>query len=413
MATPPTPEMQEAMRAADWEDRRKLVELLVVSGVFTALSFVFVGLRLVSRIVFLRNAKVDDYLIVGALVGVLGYMTCLGFGASYHMGYPVTMVTLDDVVGLLKATLAIEVLYYNIIFAIKSSILFTYLRFAVSRTFRNLCYGTIALHSVFYVICVVTTLLQCQPLHKMWDLMGTVDGACINTTAFFYSTSGFNIVTDIWILVLPLKTLASIQRPRREKIALYAIFGCGSFACIAAIVRLHTIYRYTLSADPFRDSTLINLWSMIEVNIAICCASVSALKPIFSRSQRLRSSQRQTGPSGRRGHSGISGLSRTGDTGSSAIRSRGKGSWDQLGGGSIGTATTDNEVAEVQPFPPTRPLPQMSQGGDTSNNTLDPESPNQSDESSMFVFTPLSPPSRVAARGSTGSGGDGVLVIQR
>ena len=152
---------------------------------------------------------------------------------------------------------------------------------------------------------------------------------------------------------------------------------------------------------------------MIEVNIAICCASVPALKPIFSRSQRLRSSQRQTGPSGRRGHSGISGLSRTGDTGSSAIRSRGKGSWDQLGGGSIGTATTDNEAVEVQPYPPTRPLPQMSRDGDTSNGTLEPDSPNQSDESSMFVFTPLSPPSRVAARASTGSGADGILVIQK
>jgi len=37
-AAPPSPEAQQAMRDADWEDRRKLTELLVVSGVFTALS---------------------------------------------------------------------------------------------------------------------------------------------------------------------------------------------------------------------------------------------------------------------------------------------------------------------------------------------------------------------------------------
>jgi len=255
------------------------------------------------------------------------------------------------------------------------------------------------------------------------------------------ATSGFHIATDIWILLLPLKTLSSIQRPRREKIALFAIFGCGTFACIASMVRLHTIYRYTLSDDPFRDATLINLWSMLEVNIAICCASVSALKPVFSRSQRLRSTGRRTGAGSsarrpRHAPSGISGLSRTGDSGSGASRGRSaakRGLWDPLGGGgSVATATTatDVEAAEVTPFPPTRPLPPLADHSgstsaptavSTSRHTLDPESPEMSEDgSSMFVFTPLSPPGRPGARLSAGPvGADGVnssgslLVIQK
>lgn len=120
----------------------------------------------------------------------------------------------------------------------------------------------------------------------MWDITGTAEGECINTTAFFYSTSAFNIVTDIWILVLPLKTLRSINRPTREKYALFLIFGVGTFAAVASIVRLHTIYTYTLAEDPFRDGILVNQWSVIEVTIAISCASVSALKPVFSSKQR-------------------------------------------------------------------------------------------------------------------------------
>lgn len=156
----------------------------------------------------------------------------------------------------------------------------------MSGTFRKLCYATIALHAVFFVICLIVTLAQCTPLHKMWDFTGAVEGSCINSTAFFYTTSAFNIITDIWILVMPFKTLKSIQRPGHEKIALFIIFGVGAFATAASIIRLHTIYIYTLATDPFRDGIAVNLWSIIEVTIAISCASVSALKPIFSSRQR-------------------------------------------------------------------------------------------------------------------------------
>jgi hypothetical protein len=66
------------------------------------------------------------------------------------------------------------------------------------------------------------------------------------------------------------------------------LFGVGAFACVASIVRLHTIYLFTLSKDPFHDGIKVNLWSMIEVNTAIFCASVPALRPVLSKSQRDR-----------------------------------------------------------------------------------------------------------------------------
>jgi hypothetical protein len=62
----------------------------------------------------------------------------------------------------------------------------------------------------------------------------------------------------------------------------------GVFSCIASIVRLQSIRTYTQSADPFYDSVQINLWSIIEVNIGIICASIPALKPLISKGQRER-----------------------------------------------------------------------------------------------------------------------------
>lgn len=41
-----------------------------------------------------------------------------------------------------------------------------------------------------------------------------------------------------------------------------------------SIVRLYTIRVFAQSDDPFYDGAPINMWSFIEVNVAIVCASV-------------------------------------------------------------------------------------------------------------------------------------------
>ncbi|KAM7193121.1 hypothetical protein V8F33_007993 [Rhypophila sp. PSN 637] len=295
---------------ADWHDQHRQDGLIAVSVVMVTVAAIFVVLRCISRFILIRNPGPDDYLIILAMLLTIGYLINIFILRNNHIGFPIAYLTPENMVTFIKATLAIQVMYYVNICCIKTSILFTYLRFAVTNTFRKICLGTIILHAVFFLVCFVVTLAQCQPLSKMWDITKTADGTCINTTAFFYFTSAFNILTDIWILVLPIKTLRSINRPTREKYALFLIFGVGTFAAGASIVRLHTIYTYTLSQDPFRDGILVNQWSVIEVTIAISCASVSALKPVFSSRQR-RMSRRAVALHSSSGGGG-SGFTRTG-----------------------------------------------------------------------------------------------------
>lgn len=127
-------------------------------------------------------------------------------GKANHIGFPRDSLSMENMTNLLKITLAIEVSYYVCITAIKVSILCMYLRFgrhrtnqptqkhvcqltyvsAVTRSLNVLCICTIVFHLLFFFISIGVTLFQCQPLHKMWDLTLTVEGVCINTTAFFY-----------------------------------------------------------------------------------------------------------------------------------------------------------------------------------------------------------------------------------
>lgn len=184
---------------------------------------------------------------------------------------------------LLKLTYAIEILYYVIIVTTKCSIVATYYNIggcsstlhakpapsnlcrlqqtALTRSFRVACHTTHAILCVFFVVCISVTFGQCQPLSRQWDptlAPAARAASCINTTAFFYFTSAFNIVMDFWILGMPLKTLNSLQIRRRDRYVLYGVFGAGIFATTMSCVRLYSIYTYTLAADPFMEGSLVS-----------------------------------------------------------------------------------------------------------------------------------------------------------
>jgi hypothetical protein len=96
---------------------------------------------------------------------------------------------------------------------------------------------------------------------------------------------------DVWILALPIKMFLSIQRPAREKLALYFVFSLGLFTTICSIVRYQYLRLFTISTDPFAATLPINTWSMVEVSVAILCASLPTLRPLFSKAQRKRTEE--------------------------------------------------------------------------------------------------------------------------
>ena len=55
-----------------------------------------------------------------------------------------------------------------------------------------------------------------------------------------------NILIDIWVLILPIKTLIDIKRPTRDKVVLFIIFGFGALSCISRLVHLYMLFFQVL-----------------------------------------------------------------------------------------------------------------------------------------------------------------------
>ncbi|KAH6715779.1 hypothetical protein DL95DRAFT_365984 [Leptodontidium sp. 2 PMI_412] len=263
--------------------------MMVISIIFTVFGSIAIVLRLVGRWVVLRKFGVDDITMVAGMVLTGGYLFEILYGRRFGLGLHGKDIALDQMPNVLKIIYTIQLTYNTIITLVKISIVSFYLRLATVDSFlRKGSLGTIAFLVVFYTATQITTTLQCTPIRSNWDITGTVKKTCIDTVVYFYILAAVNILVDIWILLLPIKTLKDIKRSRRDKIVLFIIFGVGGFSCISSIIRLYTIKVFATSDDPFFDGVPINIWSMIEINVAVVCASVPAMKPLFTKAVRER-----------------------------------------------------------------------------------------------------------------------------
>ncbi|CAG5139493.1 uncharacterized protein ALTATR162_LOCUS501 [Alternaria atra] len=104
-----------------------------------------------------------------------------------------------------------------------------------------------------------------------------------------------NILTDIFILVMPMRAFGQLKLQRTKRFALLGVFLVGGVAVIASIVRLYALWVYAVTDDPPYDDVFILLLSQIEVNAATISASAPALRPLLNR-VFASSSRNHSGP---------------------------------------------------------------------------------------------------------------------
>jgi hypothetical protein len=100
-----------------------------------------------------------------------------------------------------------------------------------------------------------------------------------------------NILTDIFILAMPMRAFGQLKLQRTKRIALLGVFMVGGVAVIASIVRLYALWVYAVTDDPPYDDIFILLLSQIETNAAIISAYAPGCQnsKTFSRTARTRS----------------------------------------------------------------------------------------------------------------------------
>ncbi|KAK3336290.1 putative integral membrane protein [Cercophora scortea] len=245
---------------------------------FTILSLIVVSMRIYTRVGLLGNMGTDDVLICFALVGAISYMAAAMEQVRYGLG---DAVRFEEIENFLTALYVTVVSYSFTQMAVKFSILFQYRRIFQTQLAKRITVGLLVWFTAYGSVCLGTSIFTCWPIPKYWR--DSIPGGCIDRSVLHYFLAAFNILNDFLLLFFPMPFLKKLQVNSRVRAVLIAVFACGAFACIVSIIRLRSLY--VNNSAPVLEQPVygvdIALWSCLEINIAIVCASVPSLKALF------------------------------------------------------------------------------------------------------------------------------------
>lgn len=182
--------------------------------------------------------------------------------------------------------------------ALKTSILIFYLRLSknTQQILRIASWVVLAIVNTAGVVLTFLNIFQCNPVIAAFSLY-RYQAQCIPLLTEFICSAPVNIVTDLAILALPIPVLTGMRLPKRQKYILVFTFSLGIFVTIVDVVRIYYLQQAISfvptapSNDPdalFGDSpefawnaSLSLMWSSIELNVGIICASIPTLKPLI------------------------------------------------------------------------------------------------------------------------------------
>ncbi|KAF1358016.1 hypothetical protein EJ07DRAFT_167036 [Lizonia empirigonia] len=262
--------------------------LWLTSVLGVVIATLFVGARLVQRIIKRSGLGMHDYMIVAALIssGLLSLTECQAVVYAYGRHW----VTLkpDTRVTARKWFYAANIMYKVVLMFNKISIACLYYRiFAFSRnSFRIACRVMNA-----WIVCsslafIIATIFQCTPVAAFWDR--SIPGfKCFQNQPWWISSAVTQITTDFALMFMPISQIMTLSMGRTEKLGI-------CLRTFASIYRATTIAASASDPDPTWGPIPATIWSVIEANAGIVCACLPMLRgpfvrllgPLFGRSRK-------------------------------------------------------------------------------------------------------------------------------
>ncbi|KAI1430288.1 hypothetical protein F5Y12DRAFT_709302 [Xylaria sp. FL1777] len=143
------------------------------------------------------------------------------------------------------------------------------------RTRVYIAYALLILSAIFVLLGL---LLSCQPMHHFWQINPDPGPLCRPTNSPYYVLTVLisDIVTDLYLVSIPLSLLWAVQIPMRKKVVLLGLFGGSLFVIVAGLVRGIVI----LTAKQ-EGAISGSQWAVRETFVAAIIGNLPASQPLF------------------------------------------------------------------------------------------------------------------------------------
>ncbi|MCJ1375713.1 hypothetical protein MMC20_006950 [Loxospora ochrophaea] len=176
-----------------------------------------------------------------------------------------------------------EILNAPVLLFTKASIFIQYIKIFIPNKKSSSYYVVqllIWVNVFYYTSSSFALIFACSPRAKIWD--PELPGHCINTLQVITITAGFNIASDLIMLLLPMIWIWRLQLATRRKFEISAVFLTGIFAWISSVLRLTTTLNARGNPDQTYALTPVAIWSVAEIAGGLVCSSLPILPRFFS-----------------------------------------------------------------------------------------------------------------------------------
>ncbi|KAF2419050.1 hypothetical protein EJ08DRAFT_44817 [Tothia fuscella] len=270
--------------------------VVVLTGVLLGLAYIVVGMRLWARYRIVKNAGIDDVLILLNMIPLTGMSVALML-SYFYWGFDrhVWDLQAPTIIAARKVQLAIESAYMGSVCLTKISILLFYRRLTagtIGKAFQWTVHLAIASVLAYFVVFHLTLFLCCRPLFSSWKqgdfawlLANRETFTCWDEGKILVATAVVSAIQDFVACGLPMILFWKLHISKRQKIVLGGIFALGGFLCVCSVIRTYYIWKvYNATYDMTWEGRPAWMWLSIEANVAVMCASAPALKVFFKHS---------------------------------------------------------------------------------------------------------------------------------
>ncbi|KAL0764846.1 hypothetical protein CaCOL14_012652 [Colletotrichum acutatum] len=232
---------------------------VVGMSVLAAIATLFFGIRTYAKFSMARPFFPDDWTCAVSYALIMIYVSTVFVMAHYGEGYHAWELTKESYQEVMRWLYASSIIYCPAAYFTKVTLLLLEARvFAVhERVSRGIKVFIITLLICYIPIQILKTVI-CLPVSAFWNPK-TQNPRCLNQRKIFIADLSLAIITDFFILVLPVPLLWGLRMPMRKKLKVAALLGAGGIATAVTVYRMYLVVQFLTSTDVTADFVVLDL----------------------------------------------------------------------------------------------------------------------------------------------------------
>jgi hypothetical protein len=150
--------------------------------------------------------------------------------AAHGLGRDIWTIDFPTLITFAKFFYIMQIMYFLHLPLLKIAMLLFFLRIFPEEKCKRVLWATMAVNILGGMAFLAGAVLQCVPVKYSWEKWEepAYEGSCVNVNAMGWAHAAFNILLDIWMLVIPLTQIRRLRMHWKKKLGVIMMFGVGT-----------------------------------------------------------------------------------------------------------------------------------------------------------------------------------------